>query len=46
MEDSLSDAIARAKARAEPDLNKFTTVLDAIEFHLDKFAEEGEEQQP
>ena len=40
LETCLLDMIADAKARREPDLHKMMTVLDAIEFHLDKFGNE------
>jgi hypothetical protein len=40
IENCLLDMIADAKAGVEPDLHKMMTVLDAIEFHLDKFETE------
>jgi hypothetical protein len=41
LENCLLDLLADAKAGGEPDLQKMMTVLDAIEFHLDKFEAEA-----
>ena len=42
LENCLLDMIAGTKAGGEPDLHKMMTVLDAIEFHLDKFGTEAD----
>lgn len=42
LEKCLSDIIADKNEGDEPDLHKMMTVLDAIEFHLEKFEKDGD----
>ena len=42
LEDTLSDLIADTEASGVPDLHKMMTLLDAIEFNLDKFEKDAD----